>query len=194
MKTVGNRNRNPELRSQIDQTQKGLVLVATTQHTMAAEGAAAAAAMEVEEGTGHAARGPGRPTKARCPGRPWTGTGSRSTWNRQQVLAGEQTWPEDAPIKPCTGKAKRCSTCNYCAHHCMCTQSAQKRQRDASDELHGRRVLQYRDAAEDAEDSISHILGDGDEDISRRLSFSATSAAADERPKLGGLHGAPLWI
>ena len=33
--------------------------------------------MEVEEGTGHAARGPGRPTKARCPGRPWTGTGSR---------------------------------------------------------------------------------------------------------------------
>ena len=53
MKTVGNRNRNPELRSQIDQTQKGLVLVATTQHTMAAEGAAAAAAMEVEE-SGHA--------------------------------------------------------------------------------------------------------------------------------------------
>jgi hypothetical protein len=99
-------------------------------------------------------------------------------------MAGEQTWPEDAPIKPCTIKAKRCSTCNYCAHHCMCTQSAQKRQRDASEELRGRRVLQHRDTAEDAEHSISHILGDAEEDISRRLSFSAASAADDERPKI----------
>jgi len=51
--------------------------------------AAAAAAMEVEEDAGQAARGRGRPTKARCPGRPWTGIGSKSTWNRQQVMAGE---------------------------------------------------------------------------------------------------------
>ena len=100
------------------------------------------------------------------------------------MLAGEQTWPDDAPIKPCTGKTKRCTTCNYCAVHCMCTQSAQKRQRDASEELRGRRMLQHRDAAEDAEHSISHILGDDEEDISRRLSFSAASAADDERPKI----------
>jgi hypothetical protein len=27
----------------------------------------------------------GRPTKARCPGRPWTGIGNKSTWNMQHV-------------------------------------------------------------------------------------------------------------
>jgi hypothetical protein len=145
-------------------------------------GATSSRWMEREAAQAPAARGRGRPP---CLGRPWLGTGSRSTWNKKQVLAGDQTWPADAAIKPCTRKQTTCATCGYCAIHCLCTQSAQKRKRDESDERYGRRVLQHRAAAEEAEDSITQIVtGADDEGINRRLSFSAALEAGDERPNI----------